>query len=160
MPREEGSLTIENIRAPNRDGLRFVTVTCLNDSVHIVRTGWPGSMLTREAIDRFALVARCVCALTLIALSQNQLLARGGNFRSEDRYNPQHIDSLPPEIRNAIYRMCREPKALHPFASYSENMHRIVLHFEHFYCADRTAFVKHPASACTKSMFPAITITG
>ena len=67
-------------------------------------------------------------------------------MRSEDRYNPQHIDGLPPEIRNAIYHKCSTPRALHDFASYSENMHRIVLHFEHFYCDERNAFCN--ASGC------------
>ena len=49
-------------------------------------------------------------------------------------YNPQHIDNLPPDIRSAIYRRCSTPKALHPFASYSDDSRRIVLHFEHFVC--------------------------
>jgi hypothetical protein len=85
------------------------------------------------------LLARCLCALTLVALPGDPSFARGG-YRTEDRYNPQHIDSLPPEVRSAIYRMCSEPKALHPFASYSDDMHRIVLHFEHFYCQQRDGF--------------------
>lgn len=61
-----------------------------------------------------------------------QSSAKGGSFRSEDRYNPQHIGGLPSEIRNAIYHMCNTPKALHNFASYSDNSRQIVLHFEHF----------------------------
>ena len=65
----------------------------------------------------------------------------GGGFSSaEDRYNPQHIDSLPPEIRNSILRRCSTPKALHPFASYFDNFKRIVLHFEHFVCGDDTTY--------------------
>lgn len=60
--------------------------------------------------------------------------AKGGSFRSEDRYNPQHIGGLPSEICDAIYHMCNTPKALHTFASYSDNSRRIVLHFEHFVC--------------------------
>ena len=62
----------------------------------------------------------------------------GGFSRAEDRYNPQHIDSLPPEIRNSILRRCNTPKALHPFASYFDNFKRIVLRFEHFVCGDDT----------------------
>jgi hypothetical protein len=85
-------------------------------------------------------LVRCLCALTLIALSGDLSFAKGGTFRTEDRYNPQHIDNLPPEVRSAIYRMCSAPKALHPFASYSDNMRRIVLHFEHFYCQPRDVF--------------------
>jgi hypothetical protein len=67
-------------------------------------------------------------------LSCIQASAKGGNLHTEDRYNPQHIDSLPPEIRNAILRQCSIPKALHPFASYSDNFARVVLHFEYFIC--------------------------
>jgi hypothetical protein len=52
----------------------------------------------------------------------------------EDRYNPQHIDSLPSEVRSSILHRCAEPKALHPFASYFDNSRRVVLHFEHFVC--------------------------
>jgi len=74
-----------------------------------------------------------------VLLTCTQSSAKGGSVRSEDRYNPQHIDGLPPEIRNAIYHKCSTPRALHDFASYSENMHRIVLHFEHFYCDERNA---------------------
>jgi len=73
----------------------------------------------------YALVALLTCS---------ELLAKGGTYRMEDRYNPQHIDNLPPEIRSSILRQCSEPKALHPFASYSDGAKRIELHFEHFVC--------------------------
>ena len=31
--------------------------------------------------------------------------AEDGNMRSEDRYEPQHIDSLPSEVRQAVARL-------------------------------------------------------
>ena len=65
---------------------------------------------------------RCLCTLLAVLLTCAQLSAKGGSFHTEDRYNPQHIDSLPTEIRNSILRRCSEPKALHPFASYSDNL--------------------------------------
>jgi hypothetical protein len=65
-------------------------------------------------------------------------LAKGDNYQMEDRYNPQHIDSLPPEIRKSILCQCDEPKASHPFASYSDGSKRIELHFEHFVGPRRT----------------------
>jgi hypothetical protein len=77
---------------------------------------------------------RCLYVFFALLLTCTELLAKGGNFRVEDRYNPQHIDSLPPEIRNSILRRCSEPNALHSFASYSDDSRRIVLHFEHFVC--------------------------
>ena len=77
---------------------------------------------------------RCLYILSALLLTCTDLLAKGGTYRSEDRYNPQHIDNLPPEIRGSILRQCSESKALHPFASYSSDGKRIELHFEHFVC--------------------------
>jgi hypothetical protein len=77
---------------------------------------------------------RYLCVFVALLLTCAQALARGNSSTSEDRYNPQHIDSLPPEIRNSILRKCSMPKALHPFARYSEGSKKIVLHYEHFLC--------------------------
>jgi hypothetical protein len=80
-------------------------------------------------------VTRCLCVLIALLLTCSQSLTKGGAFgRSEDRYNPQHIESLPPEVRNSILHRCAEPKAVHPFATYFDDLKRIVLHFEHFVC--------------------------
>ncbi len=56
---------------------------------------------------------RCLCLFTALLLTWASSLAKRGGMHSEDRYNPQHIDGLPPEIRNAIYHKCSTPKALH-----------------------------------------------
>ena len=77
---------------------------------------------------------RCLCTVIAVLLACEQLSAKGGSYHTEDRYNPQHISGLPPEIRNSILHRCNNPKALHPFASYSDDSKRIVLHFEHFVC--------------------------
>ncbi len=76
---------------------------------------------------------RCLYLLALL-LTFNEASAKGGNYQTEDRYNPQHIDNLPPEIRGSILRKCSEPKALHPFVSYSDGSRTIELHFEHLVC--------------------------
>lgn len=76
---------------------------------------------------------RCLYIL-LALLACPELLAKGSSIHTQDRYNPQHIDSLPPEIRASILHKCSEPKALHPFAEYSRDMKTIELHFEHFAC--------------------------
>jgi hypothetical protein len=106
----------------------------------------------RAQHEQSMILARCLCALTLIVLPGDPSFAKGGAFRTEGRYNPQHIDDLPPEVRGAIYRMCGAPKALHPFASYSDNMHRIVLHFEHFYCQQRDDFCRQ-SGACLHEVY-------
>jgi hypothetical protein len=80
------------------------------------------------------LVARCLCAFAALLLTSNQSSAKGGNVRSEDRYNPEHIQGLPSKIRNAIMQRCRTPRALHAFWDYHDGPKGIVLHFEHFYC--------------------------
>jgi hypothetical protein len=60
----------------------------------------------------------------------------GGNFgRGEDGYNPQHIESLPPEVREGVFRQCSTPKALHTFAHYTDNLQTVILHYEHLYCS-------------------------
>lgn len=78
--------------------------------------------------------ARCLSVISALLLTCTELFAKGGTYRMEDRYNPQHIDNLPPEIRSSILHRCSDPKALHPFASYSDDARRIELHFEHFVC--------------------------
>ena len=88
------------------------------------------------------IATRWICASTALLLMCAQSSAKGGSVRSEDRYNPLHIESLPPEICNAVYHMCSTPRALHLFATYFDNSKRIVLHFEDFYCNQRDTLCK------------------
>ncbi|HUZ30605.1 MAG TPA: hypothetical protein VMV19_00630 [Xanthobacteraceae bacterium] len=97
------------------------------------------------------IIARGFCALIVLLLFCTLSLAKGGSYHTEDRYKPQHIDSLPPEIRNTIMRRCNTPRALHDFAKYSENSHRIVLRFEYFYCDQKASFCK--PSGCLHEVY-------
>ena len=83
---------------------------------------------------------RRLCALLALLTMCDLASAKGGVMHAEDRYNPQHIDSLPPEIRRAILEKCPAPKALHDFAHYAENPRRIVLHFEYLLCDGEHTF--------------------
>ena len=66
--------------------------------------------------------------------------ARGGGLHLLDPpLNPQHINGLPAEVRNALAHMCRGAQAQHQFAAYSQNSQVLVLHFERFRCGDRSA---------------------
>jgi hypothetical protein len=71
--------------------------------------------------------------------------AARSSMPADDRWNPQHIDGLPSEVRNAIApyaRICGGPLAAeHSFARYfqSGSMKLIGLHFEHLRCGDRAA---------------------
>jgi hypothetical protein len=60
---------------------------------------------------------------------------------SDPPWNPEHIDRLPTEVRNAVLAMCRtRPQAGHYFAIYSDNSRRINLHFEKFHCDQGATF--------------------
>ena len=80
-------------------------------------------------------------ALLYAALSPSPAAARGG-MPSEDRWTPQHIDSLPPEIRNVIAHYAKvcggSLAAEHPFATYFQRgtARLLALHFEHVRCGD------------------------
>lgn len=66
-------------------------------------------------------------------------------MRLEDPWNPQHINGLPAEIRNALAlyaRACGGPLAAeHLFATYFQRgaAKLIGLHFEHLSCPNRAA---------------------
>lgn len=79
-------------------------------------------------------ISRYLGALIALLLSCGPSSPRGSSYHVEDRYNPQHIDNLPADVRNALLRRCDMPKALHSFASQGDGSKRIVLHFEHFVC--------------------------
>jgi hypothetical protein len=89
---------------------------------------------------------RFSCAITaaiLFSLTSSSAFALSGGPSAPDRWNPQHVDSLPADIRNAVTRMCgQSPKAERAFTSYFENSRRIVLHFEYFRCDGRPLCTK------------------
>jgi len=76
--------------------------------------------------------------LILALLFGTPLQAKGGNVRSADQYEPQHIDNLPPEVRQVIVRLCPAPKALHSFATFSDHLQKVVLHYERLYCGKKS----------------------
>lgn len=48
--------------------------------------------------NRFA----ATCVLLLVACTQSNVLARSGGLSHDSPWNPEHIDSLPPEIRDSV----------------------------------------------------------
>ena len=87
-----------------------------------------------------SMASRVFCTVILVSLGGSQLFAKGGSLTSESPDNPQHVEGLPPEIRAAIIRRCHGPKAHHNFASYTEDLRTIALHFEHLHCDSDGAF--------------------
>jgi hypothetical protein len=68
-------------------------------------------------------------AITAIIASPNM----GAQSIKDPPWNPDHIDHLPVEVRNAGLAMCPQtPTAGHYFAAYFHD--QINLQFEHFHC--------------------------
>jgi hypothetical protein len=69
--------------------------------------------------------------------------ARAGQVGHDDPWNSEHIDHLPPEVRNAVIRMCGpSPHAGHYFATYFDHARLIKLHFEYLQYNDEGRFCR------------------
>ena len=93
----------------------------------------------------------------LVVLAGSFSAGARSSMPADDRWNAQHIDALPPEIRNAIAsytRMCGGPLAAeHSFARYlqSGTVKLIGLHFENVRCGNRASICK--ASGCLDQVY-------
>jgi hypothetical protein len=92
-----------------------------------------------------------------LACSIGEAKAKGGSYQSDEVYNPQHISSLPPEIRDSVYAVCNEPRALHTFAEYRNNLRIVTLHYERLLCG--ISEFRCSASGCLHEVF-ALTPSG
>jgi hypothetical protein len=71
-------------------------------------------------------------------------VARGSMGTADPPWNPEHINQLPAEVRNAVSHLCGPSLgAAHYFATYSENSRFLNLHFEHSQC--------QPQKVCTQA---------
>jgi hypothetical protein len=95
---------------------------------------------------------KLAASLAFVALSaQSSALARGG-FPHDDPWNAEHIDRLPPEVRESVVRMCgAQASAAHYFATYLDHARIIRLHLEHFACEGTHAY--RDASGCLHEEF-------
>jgi hypothetical protein len=79
-------------------------------------------------------------ALLSLICQMSPAVARGGAGTADPPFNPEHINQLPPEIRNAINHLCGPSlRAGHYFATYFENSRFLKLHFEHSQCESQKA---------------------
>ena len=93
---------------------------------------------------------RTVCArlsaiaatIVLFSFADRPAFARGSQVGHDDPWNSEHIERLPPEVRNAVIHMCGDPRAGHYFATYFDNSHVIKLHFEHLHCDEQVRFCR------------------
>ena len=82
----------------------------------------------------------------LLICSVTDSFARGSSGGHDDPLNSDRIDRLPPEIRTAVIRMCRDPpRASHYFATYIDNSHVVKLHFEGLRCKGQATFCREYA---------------
>ena len=77
---------------------------------------------------------RTLLVIAAMSLACEPAFAKGGTINSQDGYNPQHIDNLPPEIHDVVVGKCHEPRALHEFAVFRNGTSQIVLHYEYLLC--------------------------
>ena len=88
----------------------------------------------------------------LLVLAGSISASARSSMPADVRWNAQHIDALPPEVRNAIAsytRICGGPLAAeHSFARYFQNgsVKLIGLDFEDLRCGNRASICK--ASGC------------
>ena len=79
-------------------------------------------------------------ALLSFICHMSPAVARSGLGTADHPWNPEHIDQLPAEVRNAIRNLCGPSlRAAHYFATYSENSRLLNLHFEHSQCQSQKA---------------------
>lgn len=79
-------------------------------------------------------------AILLLGFANPPAFARASQVGHDDPWNVDHIDSLPPVVRNAVMHMCADPRAGHYFATYFDNSRLIKLHYEHLHCDERATF--------------------
>jgi hypothetical protein len=91
---------------------------------------------------RHLAIAAGVALLSLC--NQPVALARGAPIGRDDPWNSERIERLPPEVRNAVIRMCGDhpPRAGHYFATFFENSRLIRLHFELLQCDGSAMFCR------------------
>jgi hypothetical protein len=105
----------------------------------MTKTGTGAGMWTPH--ERFWVIAAGIVVLVLC--DQPRIFARGSQVGHDPPWNSEHIDRLPPEVRNAVIRMCgHPPRAGHYFATYFDNSRLIKLHFEHLHCDEQATFCR------------------
>ena len=91
--------------------------------------------------------------MLLLLCNQTYTVARASRAGNDDPWNSKYIDLLPPEVRNAVIRMCgHSPHAARYFATYFDNSRLIKLDFERLRCDEQAAFCRE-IIVSTKNMF-------
>lgn len=97
--------------------------------------------LMKDAGMHFSAIATGI--VLLLFCNQPRAFARASQVGHDDPWNPEHVEHLPPEVRNAVVRLCRyPPRAGHYFATYFDNSRVMKLHFEHLHCDGQAMFCR------------------
>jgi hypothetical protein len=89
------------------------------------------------------LMRALILGMSLLLTSVLPASPKGGGSGKDDPWNPEHIGSLPPEIRQYIAGMCKGPaSAQHDFATYSPAEKRWRINIEYLRCEGLTE-VRH-----------------
>ena len=87
------------------------------------------------------LMRALILGFSLLLASALPAVSRGSSPSRGDPWNPEHIDTLPPEIRHYIAGMCKGPaSAQHDFATYSPAEKRWRINIEYLRCEGLTEF--------------------
>lgn len=90
-----------------------------------------------------------------VLCDQPSILARGSQVVHDPAWNSEHFDHLPPEVRNAVIRICgHPPSAGHYFATYFDNSRLIKLHFEHLHCDEKVTFCR--GASCLHEVYVSV----
>jgi hypothetical protein len=99
-----------------------------------------------------ALFGRFACHLLFTGALPAIGGARGGGLPHDGPWDAEHVDRLPPDVRNLVFHMCGvRPSAARYFATYLDDARIIRLHFEYFNCEGTQAH--HDAGRCLHEEF-------
>lgn len=82
-----------------------------------------------------------IVLLVQATLFQGTALALASSSSHDSPWNPDHIDRLPPDVRNAVLHICGgRAQGLHYFGTYLNRSKTVRLHFENLRCDGDQSF--------------------
>ena len=86
---------------------------------------------------------------------QGTATALGSSSSHDDPWNPDHVDRLPVDVRNAVLRICGgQGRAAHYFATYLNHARTVRLHYENLRCNGEQSFRR--GDSCLHEEFVAL----
>jgi hypothetical protein len=96
-----------------------------------------------------------ISLLVQVTCMNGAAVALGSASSHDEPWNPDHIERLPPDVRNAVLRICRgHTQAAHYFATYLDHARTVRLHFENLRCDGEQSFRR--GDSCLHEEFVAL----